>query len=69
MKKERFVILVDYDNCSTEYVSCSSKADLDWRLTSLKQNSSVEYIEVIAPLYETISTWSNPDCSPEDDNF
>jgi hypothetical protein len=64
-KKEHFVILIDYDNCSTEYVSCSSKADLDWRLTSLKQNSSVEYIEVIAP--QTISTWSNPNCSPEED--
>ena len=64
-KKEHFVILVDYDNCSTEYVSCSSKADLDWRLTSLKQNSSVEYIEVITP--QTISTWSNPNCSPEED--
>lgn len=64
-KKEHFVILIDYDNCSTEYVSCSSKADLDWRLTSLKQNSSVEYIEVIAP--QTISTWSNPNGSPEED--
>lgn len=66
-KKERFVILIDYDNYSTEYVVCYSKADLDLRLTSLKQNSSVEYIEVIAPLYEIISTWSNPNCSPEED--
>lgn len=64
-KKEHFVILVDYDNCTTEYVTCWSKSELDYRLTSLKQNSSVEYIQVIVP--HTISTWFNPDGSPEED--
>jgi len=68
MKKiQRYAILIDYDNCTTEYVTCFSKTDLEYRLSTLKQNLSVEHIEVVEP--QTISTWSNPNCSPEDDNF
>ncbi len=62
----RYLLLVDYDNCASEYISCNSKQEYARLLASLKKNESVEYIEVLeAP--KTIHVWANPCSSPEDD--
>ena len=64
---EQYVLLVDYDNCTTEYINVDGKVDLDHKMTLLKRNSSIEFIQVLRS--KVVASWSNPNSSPEQDWF
>lgn len=64
---EQYILLVDYDNCSTEYINVDGKVDLDRKMMLLKNNSSIEHIQVVRPKF--VGSWSNPNSSPEQDWF
>ena len=64
---EQYVLLVDYDNCSTEYINVDGKVDLDRKMMLLKNNSSIEHIQVLRPKF--VSSWSSPNSSPEQNWF
>ena len=65
--KEQYVLLVDYDNCTTEYQIADNKPDLDRMMMSFKQNAAVEHVQVLRPKF--VANWSNPNSSPEQDWF
>jgi hypothetical protein len=61
---EKYLLLVEYDNCTTEYIPCSTKREYIRKFNSLKQNTSIEYIKVLSNP-KPIQSWVNPNCSPE----
>lgn len=64
---EQYVLLIDYDNCSTEYINVDGIVNLDREMKLLKKNSAIEHIQVLRPKF--VSSWSNPNSSPEQDWF
>lgn len=61
----RRIILVDYSDATTEYIHVHTERDLKAREEWLQKDSNVEHYEVIR--CEHVSSWCNPDCSPEED--
>lgn len=59
---ERFIILLEYSNCSCDYVVATNKVDLERKIQSYKNNPNIDHIEVVRP--KTIHTWSSPSLLP-----
>jgi hypothetical protein len=63
-KSNTYLMLVDWDNGSTEYIESRNKEVHTKRLKALRRNPSVEYVRVLEnPKHSYI--WINPDSSPE----
>lgn len=59
------MILVDYSDASSSYITVHTERDLrEWE-DRLQKDPAVEHYEVIR--CEHVSSWVNPDCSPEED--
>jgi len=59
-----YILLVDWSNGTTEYISTTSKSDCDKRLKNLRKVSDIEYITVLENPKQSY-IWCNPNCSPE----
>ena len=58
-------MLVDYDNCSTEYIESTTKAQHNKRLKDLQRFPGIEHIRVLEDPKQSY-IWNNPNGSPEE---
>ena len=64
-RNNRYFLLVDWSNGSTEYIESRTKEIHNKRLDAFRKISDVEYIRVLENPKQSY-IWSNPNCSPEE---
>ncbi len=64
----KHLLLIEWSNCDKTFESFQFLKDAKHAFESYQTNDSenVEYLEIVS-IGETVDTWNNPDCSPEDD--
>lgn len=61
-----YIVLIDYSDCSTEYREFDSYTEAKSFIERvLEPDEGVEYAQIIKA--ESQYSWSNPNCSPEED--
>ena len=48
IKNNKYIMLIDWDNCSSEYITCGSKEECNRRMRAYKRNPKVESVTILS---------------------